>query len=192
MRTVSTSAPALRRCCNGWPANGAKTIIVESPDRFARDLAVQLAGHDMLKLSASRSFLHRLPTSSPRTHPPPFWCARCWVPSLNSRRRAPLRNWRRLASASVSVRDGAREENPSVKQDPMLSPSLVSCEASAQGRAAIFACVSKELAARGFLNELVSLMPRSLWRACWIDTGQFGGDAVEVATAVGEHVFNWR
>src|SRR6476660_6166104 len=31
-------------------ANGAKTIIVESPDRFARDLAVQLAGHDMLSL----------------------------------------------------------------------------------------------------------------------------------------------
>src|SRR4249920_1007797 len=30
-------------------ANGAKTIIVESPNRFARDLAVQLAGHDMLK-----------------------------------------------------------------------------------------------------------------------------------------------
>ena len=29
--------------------NGAKTIIVECPDRFARDLAVQLAGHDMLK-----------------------------------------------------------------------------------------------------------------------------------------------
>ena len=30
-------------------ADGAKTIIMESPDRFARDLAVQLAGHDMLK-----------------------------------------------------------------------------------------------------------------------------------------------
>jgi DNA invertase Pin-like site-specific DNA recombinase len=30
-------------------SNGAKTIIVESPDRFARDLAVQLAGHDMLR-----------------------------------------------------------------------------------------------------------------------------------------------
>src|SRR5438876_3514180 len=29
--------------------NGAKTIIVESPDRFARDLAVQLTGHDRLK-----------------------------------------------------------------------------------------------------------------------------------------------
>ena len=30
-------------------ANGARTIIVESPDRFARDLMVQLAGHNMLK-----------------------------------------------------------------------------------------------------------------------------------------------
>ena len=29
--------------------NGAKTIIVESPDRFARDLTVQLTGHDKLK-----------------------------------------------------------------------------------------------------------------------------------------------
>jgi DNA invertase Pin-like site-specific DNA recombinase len=30
-------------------SNGVRTILVESPDRFARDLAVQLAGHDMLK-----------------------------------------------------------------------------------------------------------------------------------------------
>lgn len=29
--------------------NGVRTIIVESPDRFARDLAVQLAGHDYLR-----------------------------------------------------------------------------------------------------------------------------------------------
>jgi DNA invertase Pin-like site-specific DNA recombinase len=30
-------------------SNGVRCIIVESPDRFARDLAVQLAGHDFLK-----------------------------------------------------------------------------------------------------------------------------------------------
>jgi DNA invertase Pin-like site-specific DNA recombinase len=30
-------------------SNGVRTIIVESPDRFARDLAVQLAGHDHLR-----------------------------------------------------------------------------------------------------------------------------------------------
>ena len=29
--------------------NGVRTIIVESPDRFARDLIVQLTGHDYLK-----------------------------------------------------------------------------------------------------------------------------------------------
>jgi DNA invertase Pin-like site-specific DNA recombinase len=29
--------------------NGVRSIIVESPDRFARDLAVQLAGHDHLR-----------------------------------------------------------------------------------------------------------------------------------------------
>jgi hypothetical protein len=29
--------------------NGVKTILVECPDRFARDLAIQLAGHDFLK-----------------------------------------------------------------------------------------------------------------------------------------------
>lgn len=29
--------------------NGVRTIIIESPDRFARDLAVQLAGHDFLR-----------------------------------------------------------------------------------------------------------------------------------------------
>jgi DNA invertase Pin-like site-specific DNA recombinase len=29
--------------------NGVCTIIVESPDRFARDLSIQIAGHDLLK-----------------------------------------------------------------------------------------------------------------------------------------------
>ena len=41
--------------------NGAKTIIVESPDRFARDLAVQLAGHDMLQ----RQGIALVPASAP-------------------------------------------------------------------------------------------------------------------------------
>lgn len=41
--------------------NGSKTIIVEAPDRFARDLAVQLAGHDMLKALG----IALIPASSP-------------------------------------------------------------------------------------------------------------------------------
>ena len=30
-------------------SNGVRCILVESPDRFARDLTVQLTGHDFLK-----------------------------------------------------------------------------------------------------------------------------------------------
>ena len=41
--------PGFAQMLKRLAANGAKTIIVESPDRFARDLAVQLAGHEMLK-----------------------------------------------------------------------------------------------------------------------------------------------
>ncbi len=51
--------------------NGVRTIIVESPDRFARDLAVQLAGHDYLRslgvalipASAPDFFLEDTPTA---------------------------------------------------------------------------------------------------------------------------------
>jgi DNA invertase Pin-like site-specific DNA recombinase len=52
-------------------SNGARTILVESPDRFARDLMVQLAGHDMLNAkgvtliaaSAPTFFLEDTPTA---------------------------------------------------------------------------------------------------------------------------------
>ena len=42
-------------------SNGARTIAVESPDRFARDLAVQLAGHYMLRARG----IDLIPASSP-------------------------------------------------------------------------------------------------------------------------------
>jgi len=42
-------------------SNGAKTIIVESPDRFARDLIVQLTGHDILKAHG----IALVPTTAP-------------------------------------------------------------------------------------------------------------------------------
>jgi DNA invertase Pin-like site-specific DNA recombinase len=44
-----TSRPGFSAMLDRIAGNGVRTIIVESPDRFARDLAVQLAGHDFLK-----------------------------------------------------------------------------------------------------------------------------------------------
>jgi DNA invertase Pin-like site-specific DNA recombinase len=54
-------------------SNGAKTIIIESPDRFARDLTVQLAGHDMLKAKGisliAASAPRRISKRATGTHP---------------------------------------------------------------------------------------------------------------------------
>jgi DNA invertase Pin-like site-specific DNA recombinase len=44
-----TERPGFKDMLERIANNGVRTIIVESPDRFARDLAVQLAGHDFLK-----------------------------------------------------------------------------------------------------------------------------------------------
>jgi DNA invertase Pin-like site-specific DNA recombinase len=44
-----TARPGFAAMLDRIASNGVRTIIVESPDRFARDLAVQLAGHDYLK-----------------------------------------------------------------------------------------------------------------------------------------------
>jgi DNA invertase Pin-like site-specific DNA recombinase len=41
--------PGFKAMLDRIAGNGVKVILVESPDRFARDLAVQLAGHSYLK-----------------------------------------------------------------------------------------------------------------------------------------------
>lgn len=44
-----TDRPGFSEMLERVVSNGAKTVIVESPDRFARDLTVQLTGHELLK-----------------------------------------------------------------------------------------------------------------------------------------------
>jgi len=44
-----TARPGFAAMLDRTAGNGVRTIIVESPDRFARDLAVQLTGHDYLR-----------------------------------------------------------------------------------------------------------------------------------------------
>jgi DNA invertase Pin-like site-specific DNA recombinase len=66
-----TARPGFAAMLDRIAGNGIRTIIVESPDRFARDLAVQLAGHDYLKrldvrlipASAPEFFLEDTPTA---------------------------------------------------------------------------------------------------------------------------------
>jgi DNA invertase Pin-like site-specific DNA recombinase len=66
-----TARPGFSAMLDRIAGNGVRSIIVESPDRFARDLAVQLAGHDYLKglgvalipASAPDFFLEDTPTA---------------------------------------------------------------------------------------------------------------------------------
>jgi DNA invertase Pin-like site-specific DNA recombinase len=56
-----TARPGFSAMLDRIAGNGVRSIIVESPDRFARDLAVQLAGHDYLK----RLGVALIPASAP-------------------------------------------------------------------------------------------------------------------------------
>ena len=56
-----TQRPGFMAALDYIAHNGARTILLESPDRFARDLAVQLAGHDMLQSQG----IALIPTSAP-------------------------------------------------------------------------------------------------------------------------------
>jgi DNA invertase Pin-like site-specific DNA recombinase len=56
-----TERPGFTAMLDRIAGNGVRVILVESPDRFARDLAVQLAGHDFLKSLG----VALLPTTAP-------------------------------------------------------------------------------------------------------------------------------
>jgi DNA invertase Pin-like site-specific DNA recombinase len=66
-----TARPGFGAVLDRIASDGVRTIIVESPDRFAQDLAMQLAGHDYLKnlgvalvpASAPDFFLEDTPTA---------------------------------------------------------------------------------------------------------------------------------
>ena len=56
-----TERPGFSAMLERIVGNGVRTVIVESPDRFARDLTVQLTGHDYLKQLG----VTLIPTSAP-------------------------------------------------------------------------------------------------------------------------------
>ena len=147
--------------------NGAKTIIVESPDRFARDLAVQLAGHDMLKGLGIAIIPASAPDFFTEDTPTAVLVRQVLGAIAQFEKASALRNWQQLGNASVSVRDGAREGSLSVRQGPTLSPSPVGC-AGVGPRAGSCHCVACRRSWRlvAFSTSVASPTPQSLWRAC--------------------------
>ena len=135
-------------------ANGAKTIIVESPDRFARDLAVQLAGHDMLKALG----ISIIPASAPD-----FFTEDTPTAVLVRQVLGAIAQFEKASSVAklAAARKRKREREGRCEGRKPLSETRPEVVALARklrrrrpkGGQLSLRRVSRELATRGFLNE---------------------------------------
>jgi DNA invertase Pin-like site-specific DNA recombinase len=130
--------------------NGAKTIIVESPDRFARDLAVQLAGHRLgiaiIPASAPDFFTEDTPTAV---------LVRQVLGAIAQFEKASI-----VAKLAAARKRKREREGRSEGRKPLgeTRPEVVALARKLRrrrpkGGQLSLRDVSKELAARGFLNE---------------------------------------
>ncbi len=134
--------------------NGAKTIIVESPDRFARDLAVQLAGHDMLKGLG----IEIIPASAPdffTEDTPTAVLVRQVLGAIAQFEKASVvaklaaaRKRKREKEGKCEGRKSHREKHPE-----MVALARKLRRKRPKGGQLSLRAVSQELAAQGYLNE---------------------------------------
>ena len=136
-------------------ANGARTIIIESPDRFARDLMVQLAGHDMLKAKGLALIAASAPTHFTEDTPTAVLVrqvlgavAEFDKTTLVAKLKAARSRKRKATGMKVEGRKSHLEERPEVV-------ALVKAlrRKKPKGGQMSLRAVAAELAARGYLNE---------------------------------------
>jgi DNA invertase Pin-like site-specific DNA recombinase len=72
--------PGFKEMLDRIAGNGVRCIIVESPDRFARDLTVQLTGHDFLKSLGIALIPVTAPDFFTEDTPTAGWCAKYSAP----------------------------------------------------------------------------------------------------------------
>jgi DNA invertase Pin-like site-specific DNA recombinase len=136
-------------------SNGARTIIVESPDRFARDLMVQLAGHDMLKAKGISLVAASAPTHFVEDTPTAILVrqvlgaiAEFEKTTLVAKLAAARRRKRIATGKKVEGRKSHAEARPDVVK---LAKTLARKKPKG-GRLSLRA-IAAEMAARGVLNE---------------------------------------
>ena len=135
-------------------SNGARTILVESPDRFARDLMVQLAGHDMLKVkgitliaaSSPSHFIEDTPTAVLVRQV--LGAVAQFEKATTVAKLAAARKRKRLATGKCEGRKSLAEANPNA----VALAKRLSRRKPKGGKMSLRA-VSAELAAHGYLNE---------------------------------------
>jgi DNA invertase Pin-like site-specific DNA recombinase len=136
-------------------SNGARTIIVESPDRFARDLMVQLAGHDMLKARGVTLIAASAPTFFVEDTPTAVLVrqvlgavAEFEKTTLVAKLAAARRRKRKATGKKVEGRKSHAEKRPEIVA---LAKALA--RKRPKGGKMSLRAVAAEMAARGYLNE---------------------------------------
>jgi DNA invertase Pin-like site-specific DNA recombinase len=136
-------------------SNGARTILVESPDRFARDLMVQLAGHDMLKAKGISLVAASAPTHFIEDTPTAILVrqvlgaiAEFEKTTLVAKLAAARRRKRMATGKKVEGRKSHAETRPDV-----VSLAKALARKRPKGGKLSLRAISAELAARGFFNE---------------------------------------
>jgi DNA invertase Pin-like site-specific DNA recombinase len=136
--------------------NGAKTIIVESPDRFARDLTVQLAGHDFL----TKAGIALVPASAPdffTEDTPTAVLVRQVLGAINQFEKSTI--VAKLKNARLRKRKAnGNNKCEGRKSHVELNPSLVALvkqlrRKKPKGGQMSLRAIATELSAHGYLNE---------------------------------------
>ena len=135
-------------------SNGARTILVESPDRFARDLMMQLAGHDMLKAKGITLIAASAPTFFVKDTPTAVLVRQVlravaqFEKATTVAKLAAARKRKRIATGKCEGRKSLAETNPDIVA---LAKRLA--RRKPKGGKMSLRAVSAELAAQGHLNE---------------------------------------
>ena len=149
-----TDRPGFARMLAELMANGARTIIVESPNRFARNLMVQLAGHDMLKergialiaASAPSHFIEDTPTAVLMRQM--LGAIAQFDKTTTVAKLAAARKRKRLATGKCEGRKSHAEERP----DAVALAKKLARRKPKGGQLSLRA-IAAELASQGYLNE---------------------------------------
>jgi DNA invertase Pin-like site-specific DNA recombinase len=148
------SRPGFAQMLEYMLGNGARIVLVENASRFARDLAVQIAGHDLLKAKG----ISLVPVDAPdhfKDETPTATMVRSILGAVSQFEKEALVLKLRKARDRVRREKGRCEGNPAwVKgANKTIPEAAVKAAREARARGLKLRPIAAELAAAGFLNR---------------------------------------
>jgi DNA invertase Pin-like site-specific DNA recombinase len=143
------SRPGFAEMLSYMLGNGARIVLCENASRFARDLAVQIAGHDLLKSKG----IALIPVDAPNhfeDETPTATMVRSILGAVSQFEKEALVLKLRKARDRKRRETGRCEGNPAWVKT--VSPAAITAARAAQARGLSLRQVGAELAAAGFLN----------------------------------------